>query len=349
VLAGAVALLLFLARSVLPPFIIAGVLAYILSPLVSAIQQRTHLSRVIVAAGLYVVLLGLFGLGVWLLETQLVREVRALSAAGPDLVDAAFVRLLGSETFELLGQQTNAHLVAAWANERLIEIGGRPTDALHVAERTLDTILKTLLTLIALFYLLLDGHRVGPFALRFVPADQRTHVHNIASHVHVVLEQYLRGQLFLILLMSVVTYIVLSVGFHLPYALPIAIATGVLEIIPLFGPLVAGAIASVVAVVSGGLPVMIGVIVAYFVLRQVEDQLVMPFVVGRAVHLHPLVTIFAVLTGSAAAGVLGAVMAVPVTAGLRVVLDYVFVEPKEASTAGDKPTPYTPPSQTPNQ
>ena len=149
-------------------------------------------------------------------------------------------------------------------------------------------------------------------------------MHNIASHVHVVLEQYLRGQLFLILLMSVVTYIVLSLGFHLPYALPIAIATGVLEIIPLFGPLVAGAIASVVAVVSGGLPVMIGVIVAYFVLRQVEDQLVMPFVVGRAVHLHPLVTIFAVLTGSAAAGVLGAVMAVPVTAGLRVVLDYVF-------------------------
>ncbi len=326
VLAAAVALVLYLARTVLPPFIIAGVLAYILSPLVTAIQQRTRLPRIVPAAGLFVLLLAVFGLAIWLLEAQLVREVRGLSQEGPDLVDTAFVRLLGSERFVLMGQDTDAHALAAWANERLTEIAGRPTDAFQVAERTLDTILKTLLALIALLYLLVDGQLAVPFALRFVPAEQRSHVEHIASQVNVVLQQWLRGQLFLIVLMSIVTYIVLTFGFHLPYALPIAIATGVLEVIPLFGPFIAGAIAAVVAVVNGGVPQMIGVIVMYFVLRQLEDQLVMPFVVGRAVHLHPLVTIFAVLTGSAAFGVLGAILAVPVTAALRVVLDYVFVE-----------------------
>ena len=146
-----------------------------------------------------------------------------------------------------------------------------------------------------------------------------------------VLGKWLRGQLLLIALVAAVVYLILGPLLHLPYALAIAIITGVLEVIPLVGPLIATAIAGTNAFAHGGTNLAVTVVVIYFVLRQVEDQLVMPFVVGRAVHLHPLVTIFAVLTGSAAAGVLGAVMAVPVTAGLRVVLDYVFAEPKEVS------------------
>ena len=82
--------------------------------------------------------------------------------------------------------------------------------------------------------------------------------------------------------------------------------------------------ASAVALVYGGPGMMLGVIVAYIVLRQIEDQFVMPIVVGRAVHLHPLVPIFAVLTGGAIAGVLGAVLAVPVAAAVRVTLDFLF-------------------------
>src|SRR5438874_3224005 len=184
VLIAAVAVILYLARTVLPPSIIAAALAYILSPLVSAIEERTHLPRLVPVVALYLVLIGLFGLGVYLVETQLVAEVRALSQAGPDLVDAAFVRLLGSESFLFLGQETNAHVLAAWANDRLNDVAATPTDAFHVAERTLDTILKTLLTFMALFYLLLDGHKLGPFALRFVPEGRRTHVRSITGHVN---------------------------------------------------------------------------------------------------------------------------------------------------------------------
>jgi len=60
------------------------------------------------------------------------------------------------------------------------------------------------------------------------------------------------------------------------------------------------------------------------VVRQIEDHFVMPIVVGRAVHLHPLVPMFAVLTGGAIAGVLGAILAVPVAAAVRVTLDHLF-------------------------
>jgi predicted PurR-regulated permease PerM len=328
-------LILYFARGVLSPFIIGGLLAYIFSPLVDQAQGRLRWPRLPVVAVFFVVLVGLLGFGIWLLETRLAAELRALSREGPDLVDAAFARLLGTERFQLFGQQVDPHLLAIWTNRALAEAFGTPGDALHVAERALDAVLKLFLTLLATFYLLLDGGRFDAYLLRFVAPSRRADVCAVADQIHLVLGKYLRGQLFLVALMSVVTYVVLAFGFHLPYALPIAIATGILEVIPVIGPITAGAIAAMVALVHDGPSLMIGVIVAYFALRMAEDQLVMPLVVGRAVHLHPLVTIFAVLLGSSAAGILGAILAVPVAAALRVTLDYAFPgEVKEPAPDG---------------
>jgi predicted PurR-regulated permease PerM len=116
-----------------------------------------------------------------------------------------------------------------------------------------------------------------------------------------------------------VTYIALGPILHLPYALGIAILTGLLEIIPLIGPLIATAIAAIDAFAHGGLQLSLIVIAIYFVIRQVEDQVVMPQVIGRAVHLHPVVTIFAVLVGVSAFGILGGLLGVPVAAAINVV------------------------------
>ncbi|HZT07173.1 MAG TPA: AI-2E family transporter [Chloroflexota bacterium] len=321
---------LYLAREVLAPFVIAAVLAYVFSPIVSEISERLKLPRIVVVAAVYVILLTVVGLGAWLLGARLIREVRLLGRAGPDLVDAAYVRLLGTETFRLAGQRIDAHVLADWTNSRISDVVAAPADALRVAERALDTVLKMFLSLIALFYLLLDGHRLGPYLLRFVAESRRARVQEVGRHVHNTLSQYIRGQLFLIVLMSVVTYLVLSSLFRLPFALPIAILTGVLEVIPLLGPITAGATAAMVALVQGGTQLMIWVIVAYIVLRQAEDQLIMPIVVGRAVDLHPLVTIFAVLTGAATAGALGAILAVPIAAAIRIILDDIVAESQAA-------------------
>ncbi len=115
------------------------------------------------------------------------------------------------------------------------------------------------------------------------------------------LGRYLRGQLYLILIMSVASYIVLRI-FDVPYALPIAIGTGILEIVPFVGPIIAGTLASLVALSTHGVGPMIGVVIAYFILRQIEDQIVVPQVIGRVVHLDPVVTIFVVLAGRTAGG-----------------------------------------------
>jgi predicted PurR-regulated permease PerM len=331
-------LILFLARPVLTPFIIAAVLAYVFSPLIDELQERTRLPRPAVVVAIYVLLVAALALTIWFVETRLVREVRTLSAVGPNLVDIAVTRLLGTESFQFLGQHVDTHLLAEWVNDRLIDMVGNPTDALHVAERALDTVVKTFLALLVLFYMLLDGRLFGAYALRFVPPEHRDQVGRIGNHVHLVLSRYIRGQLFLVALMSVVTFVVLEFVFRLPFALPIALLTGLLEVIPIVGPIVAGSVAAIVGLVHGGTGMMLWIIAAYFVLRQAEDQLVMPIVVGRAVELHPLVTIFAVLVGGTAAGVLGALLAVPTAAALRVLLDYV-IDPSKAGPPDDEAVP----------
>ena len=139
-----------------------------------------------------------------------------------------------------------------------------------------------------------------------------------------VLGKWLRGQLLLIALVAAVAYIGLGPVLHLPYALALGVLTGVLEIIPLLGPLIATAIVASMRSLAGGAGLAVAVIVFYFVLRQVEDQVVMPVVIGRAVHLHPVVTIFAVLVGLSLYGVLGGLLGVPVAAAINVVFRELY-------------------------
>lgn len=146
----------------------------------------------------------------------------------------------------------------------------------------------------------------------------------MAARVHGILGRYIRGQLYLVLLMAGVTWVALSLVFHLRFALPIGLATGLLEIIPLVGPVIAATVAASVGLTQGGPELAIGIVVFYTIARQVEDQLVMPLVVGRAVHLHPVATVLAVLCGGALAGVLGMILAVPVAATLAVLMDEVW-------------------------
>lgn len=332
------ALLLWVARGALPPFIIAGILAYILSPLADELAQRTGLRRTPAALVVFGAVLALLLLLGWLAEVRLVREIRSLTAEGAGIVATAVQRLTGGQDLDLLGQRMTAAELAARLNLAMAGWVGSPAEALHVVRIGLELGLSTLLALLALAYLLVDGHRLGAYLLRFVPPEHRGHLRHVLREVHQVLGRYLRGQLILIVLMSTATFLVLELIFRLPYALWIAILTGFLEIIPLLGPVTAGAIAAVVGFSQGGPTEAAWIALAYFVLRQVEDQLVMPVVVGRAVHLHPLVTVFAVLAAERVAGVLGMLLAVPFAAAAKVTLDYAYppADPDQESSRGGR-------------
>ena len=340
ILAG---LLLYLARRILPPFIVAGVLAYLLSPLVGLLRARGVAQRVAAPAVLIAFLTPLVVAGV-LLWPGLRMQTHELVSSEPELIENVLDQATGGRLVELFGFEVAPRTVATRITAAIRDALGRPSDAFHAAEQALDVVLNILLTLLAIFYFLLDGRRLGRFILRFVPPEQRSHVIIVAPRIHRILGRYLGGQALLVALMSTVTFLVLHFVFQLRFALPIAIATGFLEIIPVIGPISAGTIACIVALGQDGPTQALWVALAYLILRQVEDQFIMPQVVGRVVHLHPLVTIFAVLAGGTIAGVLGMVLAVPAAASVKVILDYAYpdsalAEPRPERSPTGRPRP----------
>jgi predicted PurR-regulated permease PerM len=328
---GALVALLWVARGVLPPFIVAGILAYVLSPLVDMVAARSGVRRPLVALGVFVVLVAAIAALVWLAGARLNAELRALAREGPSIVEAIVVDLTGGQSVDMFGMSITPAELSRRLEMALRDELGTPNQALHAVRLAFELILAIILVFLSLAYMLVDGHNLWRYLLRFVPSEHRAHVDHLSAQIHRVLGRYLRGQLLLILLMSGVTFVVLEWGFRLPFALWLGLLTGVLEVIPLIGPISAGAIACAVGFSQGGPNEAAALAVTYLVLRQVEDQLVMPIVVGRAVHVHPLMTIFAVLVGEKIAGVLGMILAVPVTAAIKVVLDYAY--PSEEAAA----------------
>jgi predicted PurR-regulated permease PerM len=346
---GVVIVTLILTRDILAPFVLAIATAYVVSPLADRAQRMSRLPRVLVIALFYLLFLGTLTLLGALVEPELARQQNGLFKSGGTVADAVLDRASKNAQVVDLLRRAGVDIVPfddprypekrAVVSRRLqleIDRATQPGQVREVAQTTFALLLKVVIWFFATFYLLLNGQRSVNYLYRFVPDDRVAQVRRVAGRIHIVLGRYLRGQLYLILIMTVASYIVLRV-FKVPYALPIAIGTGILEIIPFVGPIIATTLASLVALSTHGIGPMLGVLIAYFVLRQIEDQIVVPQVIGRVVHLDPVVTIFVVLAGERLAGIIGVLLAVPLAAVMRVIIDEVF-PPK---VAGDEPSALT--------
>ena len=317
------AVLIYSVRSVLPPFVIAAVLAYVFVPGIDAVCTRFNWPRWAVVLGFYLMFIGALALAISAIEPTLVSEAREFSRDAPGMMRTLFVETLGGEEVTIFGQTVRAEQLATQVLRSVQDNSVGPEGAVRIAESVLHIVFEFLLFLIVLFYLLKDWNKLMVAALAALPAHSRPRVRDVAGRIHLILGKYVRGQLILVALMSAMTWIFLSLVFHLRFALPIAIATGLLEIVPLAGPAIAAALAAIVAFSQGGGQFALVIIIFYTIARHLEDYLVVPSVVGHAVHLHPVVSIFAVLAGGAIGGILGTILAVPAAAAIVVLWDVV--------------------------
>jgi hypothetical protein len=112
--------------------------------------------------------------------------------------------------------------------------------------------------------------------------------------------------------------------------LPVAIAIGLLETVPIVGPLAALGLAAIVALAQYGILPALMVIAALYLVRLIEDNIVIPNVLGHAIHLPAIVTLFAVTVGGIVAGLVGLLLAVPVAAAVKVIIDEYYPHPHPA-------------------
>jgi len=180
------------------------------------------------------------------------------------------------------------------------------------------------------FYLLLDMEALQEGFLNLVPESYRGDLARLLGDTGRVWQAYLRGQLLLGLVIGVVVSIVLT-ALGVRFALGLGLLSGVLEFVPMFGPLIAGALGVLVALLQGGnwwglTPLAFGGIVAlaFVLIQQIENNVLVPRIIGLSLNLNPLVVLMAALAGASLAGVLGVLLAAPTAASLRLWLGYAY-------------------------
>jgi predicted PurR-regulated permease PerM len=179
------------------------------------------------------------------------------------------------------------------------------------------------------FYLLKDRVKLFDAFDRSIPAAWRPDTWATLRVIERVFGQWVRGQLLLGLTVGVMTFVGLTVlsatvdPVFGRYAILLSIIAGVLELLPIIGPIIA-AVPAVLLAATAGLEATIAALVLYTAIQQVENYFLVPKIQGDAVQLHPAIVIFALIIGGALAGLLGAILALPVTAAARDVVRYLF-------------------------
>jgi len=316
---------------VLTPFIAAAITAYLFNPLISWLNHRTRVSRAIWILVLYVMVgVLLYGL-VRFLGPIIFEQYRELRHQIPRIVNDISTEIAANRMIEIGGITVDMRPFEEPLLAFVTDIGrSLPATVPHLFISAIESVLLFMTYLIVTFYFLLQTEQIVERFYSLVPAPYRAEIRGLGRQMDAILAGYIRGQLLLIPIMAVLTYIALSfLGIH--YAVVIAISSGILEIIPLVGPWSAAGIAMVVALFQTTTPFgwahwVLALVIAgiYFTLRMVEDNFIIPNVVGHAVHLHPVLVIFAIIAGGSLGGPFGLLVAIPVAAILRLLLRYLY-------------------------
>jgi len=332
---GAVALgyvLLMVAGSVrviwLPIAFGAGIV-FLLEPLVRALERR--MPRPVAAVLALLVLIG----GVIAIGALVFPTIRAQAAEFgqrlPDLYLAGinWVRevgaRLGLDVDELLSQQAIEDWLNDPANQETVQnlLLGFGAGAGQVIRGVAEAIAVLGLAPILAMYILIDLERFKANTLGMTPPKHREEFAFVSGQVGTALSSFVRGQL----LVAIIVGAASSLGMwliDLPFWLLIGIIAGFLNLIPFMGPVVGGALAVLVALLNGSVTQAIWAVLIMIAIQQVDNHVITPLVQRTRVNLSPLVIVLALIIGGTVAGLLGVLVAVPMTAAIRIIVGHMW-------------------------
>ncbi len=308
----------YLIRDVIGLVLIAAFFAVAIAPAVNWLDKR-RVPRWLAILLVYLsIAAGIFGIGL-LIVPPLVNGVEDLSADLPGYVDD----LRHNETFRDYDDRYQiTQKLTKQAEQLPTQLGDAAGTLRDVTVGVFTRFVQLFSILVITFFLLKDGRRLLEFLYRQVPQERAQRMRRIADDVSDAIAGYVFGNFVISVLAGLVTYVTLRI-LDVPFALPLAILFGFFDLIPLVGATLGGILVGIVVALVHfpvGLVVWVAVLILY---QQVENNLIQPFVYGRAVQLHPLIVIVAILIGGALLGVLGALVAIPAAAAVQaVVRDY---------------------------
>jgi predicted PurR-regulated permease PerM len=311
-----------------------AVLAFTAALLITALLQPTvgQLTRwglprgpaTALTAVLGFVVMGLVG---WFVVWQVMDNLDNLSNQVQDGIDELKRWLLNSP-FHVTEDQINDI-----ANNLQDAIGTNTEEITSAGIQGVTVVLEMLtgilLTMFCTLFLLYDGERIWHWSLKLVPAQARPGVAGAGPRAWRTLTAYVRGTV----LVALIDAIGIGLGiyvFGVPLAVPLAVIVFLFAFIPLIGAIASGALAVIVALVTEGVFTALMILLVVLAVQQLEGHVLQPFILGRAVRVHPLAVILAVTAGGLVAGIGGAVVAVPLVAVTNTAVGYLRAYAGEA-------------------
>jgi predicted PurR-regulated permease PerM len=341
VIVGAIVLVLVLyfGREALGPFVVGLVLAYLLDLPVERLA-RIGVPRWFSVLLVYVVVVIVLAQALSVVLRPLAAEI------------STFIKEFPSFTAQVADMYAHLDLppalrqaVDGWLADLGQGVGGlNPADLLPVVTGIagiVGSIVGYIIIPVWIFYLIKDRPALAAAAERSMPSAWVPDARAVSNLILRVFGQWLRGQLFLGLTVGFATFgglLLLSATVDPVFgrfAILLSVIAGVLELLPIIGPIIA-AIPAVLLALTGGIDAAIAAVVLYTVVQQLENNLLVPKIQGDAVELHPSAVMLALVLGGAIAGLLGAILALPITAAARDIFRYLFHRLDEPPASPDE-------------
>ncbi|RPF39237.1 AI-2E family transporter [Streptomyces sp. TLI_185] len=300
-------------------FVIALLLTALLEPAVA------RLKRAGVPRGPATALTAIFGFVViglmaWFVIWQVLENVDNLSEQVQNGIED-LRRWLLDGPFHVTDKQING------LAQSLADAVGANTDAitsvgLEGVTVVVEALTGILLTFFSTLFLLYDGKRIWEWTLKLAPANARPGVAGAGPRAWATLTAYVRGTV----VVALINAFSIGIGIYflnVPMAVPLAVFIFLFSFIPLVGAVASGALAVVIALVTQGVFTAVMTLAVVLAVHQIEGHILQPFILGRAVRVHPLAVVLAVASGGMIAGIGGAVVAVPLVAVTNTLVGYL--------------------------
>lgn len=312
---------LYLIRDILLILFAAVVLAWAIEP-VAARAARYRIPRVVTVVGVYGAVIVLLSVIVTLLIPPVTEQVRSLAQALPGVVAPlqTWLRLPGVDQ-EIVGQAQQV------LNRVGNSLGNLGLGLVQQTRSILSTAVSIIFIFVITFYLVIEKDPLKKMCRLLLPKEHIPYVNQILEKAQRQVGRWVVAQLTL----GIIVGGVVGLGLWLlgvPYALVLGIIAGILEIVPAIGPVVA-AIPGVIIAATHGWVLGVAALVFYWIVQQLENHLLVPNIMKRAIGLNPLVTLIAVLLGARLVGIAGVILAVPAATILSVFLADVFASDED--------------------
>ncbi len=331
--------LLWIGRDILAPFVVGLLVVYLLDPIVERLARIRIAGRRVPRA---ILILVVYGLAIALLVElflllvgPLLEQIQAFARDAPGYVETLSQRLGELFTWwdRLALPADIKEAVDGALQDVVVNVGAlapsivRPIFSSFVG--LVGSVFGYLIIPVWAFWILKDRPAIVRAFDRAVPAAWRADTWVAVGIVRRVFGSWVRGQVILGLIVGIGTFFgLLALGAWVDpvfsrFAVLLAVIAGVLELLPIIGPIIA-AVPAVLLGATVGVPGIVAALALYVTIQQVENTILVPKIQGDATALHPALVIFALILGGAIAGLLGAILALPVAATLRDLYVYAF-------------------------